>query len=169
MSATKDLHKTVRRAEWLAARDATEDYVCVDHEGTYYVLEQLRALDGRTLDVRRDLPPEFQDDASGVHAGGKQSRLVDIVHAEHRGEYRVFVRFSDGMQGVRDFSDVIAQGGPMVEALRASDFALISISMGVLTWPNGFDVDTLALYREMKEAGALAEAPPPFESPRAAT
>jgi hypothetical protein len=79
MTATTDIHKTARRAEWLAVRDLTEDYVCIDHDSTYYVFEPLRTQVGRTVEVRRDLPPEFQDEASGAQSGEKPSRLVDVV------------------------------------------------------------------------------------------
>jgi hypothetical protein len=66
------------------------------------------------------------------------------------------VRFTDGNEGVRDLSDVIAQGGPMVEPLKATDyFARAFVEMGAPTWPNGFDLDPINLYMELRDAGAL--------------
>jgi len=45
-------------------------------------------------------------------------------------------------EGVRDFSDVLAEGGPMVEPLKAPEyFARAFVEMGAPTWLNGFDVD----------------------------
>jgi len=82
--------------------------------------------------------------------------FVDVVRAEPRDVYRVHIRFSNGEEGVRDFSDMIAEGGPMVEPLRdQAFFARVFIDDGVLAWPNGFDVDAIALHDEMKKAGLL--------------
>lgn len=79
--------------------------------------------------------------------------VVDVVRAEPRGGYRVLVRFSNDAEGERDFSDMIAEGGPMVEPLRdPTFFARVFIDDGVLAWPNGFDLDAIALHDEMKRA-----------------
>jgi hypothetical protein len=73
--------------------------------------------------------------------------LVKVVHVEPRGGYRVLVRFSNGAEGERDFSDMIAEGGPMVEPLRdPAFFARVFIDDGVLAWPNGLDLDSIALH-----------------------
>jgi len=34
-------------------------------------------------------------------------------------------------------------------------FTRVFIEEGALTWPNGYDVDSIALHEEMKEAGLL--------------
>jgi len=45
----------------------------------------------------------------------------------------------------------------MVEPLKdPAMFARVLIECGVLTWPNGFDLDSIALYREMEERGLLS-------------
>jgi hypothetical protein len=47
-------------------------------------------------------------------------------------------------------------GGPMVEPLRdPAFFARVFLEYGTLTWPNGFDLDAIALHQEMKAAGQL--------------
>jgi hypothetical protein len=44
----------------------------------------------------------------------------------------------------------------MVEPLRdPAFFARVFLDDGILTWPNGFDLDAIALHQEMKMAGAL--------------
>jgi hypothetical protein len=44
----------------------------------------------------------------------------------------------------------------MVEPLRdPAFFARVFIDDGILTWPNGFDLDSIALHDEMKTAGLL--------------
>ena len=81
---------------------------------------------------------------------------IDVVRVEPRGGYRLAVAFSDGSEGERDFADLIAEGGEMVEPLRdVAFFARVFLDDGVLTWPNGFDLDSIALHQEMKAAGLL--------------
>jgi hypothetical protein len=56
----------------------------------------------------------------------------------------------------RDLSDIVDEGGPMVEPLRDSKFfARVFLELGTLTWPNGFDLDSIALHDEMQQAGLL--------------
>lgn len=82
--------------------------------------------------------------------------LIDVVRVEPRGRYRLAFAFSDGSEGDRDFADLIAEGGEMVEPLRdPAFFARVFLDDGVPTWPNGFDLDAIALYQEMKAAGLL--------------
>lgn len=83
-------------------------------------------------------------------------KMVKVVDLKPMGDHRLWVRFSDGLEGVRDFADVVAQGGQMVEPLRdPAFFAKAFISFGVPSWPNGFDVDAIALHMEMEAAGLL--------------
>lgn len=82
--------------------------------------------------------------------------LVDVVRVEPRGGHKLALVFSDGAEGERDFSDMIAEGGEMVEPLRDPEFfTRVFLDDGILTWPNGFDLDSIALHMEMKAAGQL--------------
>jgi hypothetical protein len=82
--------------------------------------------------------------------------LVDVVRVEPRGGYRLAIAFSNGSEGERDFTDFIAEGGEMVEPLRdLAFFHRVFLDDGVLTWPNGLDLDSIALHQEMKTAGLL--------------
>ena len=72
------------------------------------------------------------------------------------------MKFSEGREGVRDTRDILAEGGPMVEPLRdAAMFARVFLQCGVQVWPNGLDLDGIALQDETLEAGML-------QAPRAA-
>ncbi len=54
----------------------------------------------------------------------------------------------------------------MVEPLRdPAFFARDFLDDGILTWPNGFDLDSIALHMEMKERGLYA-APRPSRNHR---
>lgn len=80
-------------------------------------------------------------------------KLVEVKALEHP---RLWLRFSDGREGVRDMSDLLAEGGPMVDPLREpSLFARVFVQFGVPTWPNGFDLDAIALHDDMTKAGLL--------------
>jgi hypothetical protein len=72
------------------------------------------------------------------------------------GGFRLHLWFSDGSEGEWDFTRVVGERGPMVEPLKNPKyFARVFLQLGVLTWPNGFDLDSIALHDEMKAAGAL--------------
>jgi hypothetical protein len=82
--------------------------------------------------------------------------LVDVVSVRPLGGYALLIRFSDGYEGERDFSDLFEEDGPMVEPLRDPGFfARVFVDDGVLAWPNGFDVDSIALHDCMRAAGSL--------------
>jgi hypothetical protein len=88
--------------------------------------------------------------------------MIEIVHVtdvEALGDYRLRVRFSDGSIGVHDFTEIVSERGPMVEPLRDKEFFKRAfISLGVLTWPNGYDLDAIRLHSEIKAAGELTAA-----------
>ena len=87
--------------------------------------------------------------------------LIKIVKIEPLGGHRLRFRFSDGSVGERDFADIVASGGPMLEPLRDSKyFARVFTEFGAPTWPNGYDLAPTALHAEMSEAGVLRHAEP---------
>ena len=83
--------------------------------------------------------------------------MVDVLRLKPLEGHKLWLRFTDGSEGVRDLSDVIAKGGPMVEPLKSPEyFARAFVEMGAPTWPNGFDLDPINLYMELRDAGALS-------------
>jgi Protein of unknown function (DUF2442) len=83
--------------------------------------------------------------------------LVDVLKLRVLEGVKLLLTFSDGSEGIRDLSDILAAGGPMAEPLRAPDyFARAFVESGAPTWPNGFDLDPINLYLELRDAGALA-------------
>jgi hypothetical protein len=82
--------------------------------------------------------------------------MVDVVKVKALPGHRLWLAFSDGSEGVADLSADIGSGGEMVEALRdEAEFERVFAEDGVPTWPNGFDVDAITLYLELKDAGLL--------------
>lgn len=83
-------------------------------------------------------------------------KLVNVTGVRALEGYRLNLRFSDGTSGIHDFSEFLYEAGPMIEPLRDPNlFRRVFISMGTLTWPNGFDIDSIRLQQEMREAGEL--------------
>ena len=87
------------------------------------------------------------------------SELIKVVSARAVSDTAIHVVFSNGTEGVRDYGDLLAEGGPMVEPLRdPAFFRRVFVSYGVPTWPNGFDVDAINLHDELRERGLLRRA-----------
>jgi hypothetical protein len=85
--------------------------------------------------------------------------MVDVLKLRPLDGHRLWLRFTDGSEGVRDFTDILAQSGPMLEPLRSQDFfARVFIESGAPTWPNGYDIDPIKLYTDLRDAGALTRA-----------
>jgi hypothetical protein len=83
--------------------------------------------------------------------------MVDVLRLRPLEGHRLWLRFTDGTEGVRDLSDVIAEGGMMVEPLKSKEyFDRVFVEMGAPTWPNGFDLDPINLYMQLRDAGALS-------------
>ena len=83
-------------------------------------------------------------------------KMVKVTELKPLDDVRLWVRFSDGTEGIRDYSDMLAEGGPMVEPLRdPSFFKSVFVSFGVPSWPNGFEVDAIALHMELEKADLL--------------
>jgi hypothetical protein len=83
--------------------------------------------------------------------------LTKVMHLEKLGDFRLRVRFTDGSEGVHDFSSMVAEAGAMIEPLRAQDFFdRVFLEFGAPTWPNGFDIAPEWLRREMEAAGELS-------------
>jgi hypothetical protein len=87
--------------------------------------------------------------------------LVKAMRVEPLGGYRLRVSFTNGDVGDWDFSTMIAEGGVMVAPLKDPAFlARAFVQNGVPAWPNGFDIDAIALHEEMKAAGVLSRRTP---------
>lgn len=85
--------------------------------------------------------------------------MIDVISVRAIGGYKLEIEFSDGTRGVRDFTEMHQKSGPMVEPLKdPAYFARVFIDDGVITWPNGYDWDSIALHDDMKKAGQLRSA-----------
>ena len=67
--------------------------------------------------------------------------MIKVAKIKCLDGHRLRATFSDGMAGEYDFSEIVGQGGPMVEPLRdPAYFVRVFLEDGAPTWPNGFDM-----------------------------
>ena len=85
--------------------------------------------------------------------------MVDVIRLKPLEGHKLWLRFTDGCEGVRDMADIVMRDGPMIEPLKdPAYFARVFIESGVPTWPNGFDMDAINLYMELRDAKLLTPA-----------
>lgn len=69
--------------------------------------------------------------------------MVDITSIKLLGGYRVRLTFDDGAQRERDLQHLLT--GPVFDAIRTDpaefEKVVVDTELGVLSWPNGADID----------------------------
>src|SRR2546427_7630408 len=88
---------------------------------------------------------------------GLRRRIMDflptVIRAEYRGEYRIHLAFTDGVENTVDFSQWL--DGPVFEPLKEPGyFQRFFLEGGTVTWPNGADVAPETLYERAKSSEA---------------
>ena len=79
--------------------------------------------------------------------------LARVIDARHAGDYRVWLRFADGLSGEIDLEREL--WGPVFVPLRdVAEFAKLRVEpdLGTIVWPNGADLAPEFLYDEVKAA-----------------
>jgi hypothetical protein len=83
-----------------------------------------------------------------------------IVAIEPRPQFRLFVRFDDGVEGVADLSDVAGRGVFRRWTDSPAEFFQVEVDprSGAPTWPGELDVAPDALHDELaRRSGAAVE------------
>jgi len=86
--------------------------------------------------------------------------LKDIVDVHYLGEYQLFLRFEDGVEGHIDVADLIEFAGVFAPLRDRRYFAQVQVNpeSGTICWPNGADLDPDVLYATIiGETIAIAE------------
>jgi len=80
--------------------------------------------------------------------------LRDIVSVEARANFKVWVRFEDGVEGEADLSDLAGRGVFKRWTDDPSEFFQVAVDpeSGTLVWPGGLDVAPDRLYRDVAHA-----------------
>ena len=74
-----------------------------------------------------------------------------VLDARHAGNYKIWLRFADGLEGTIDVSDVL--WGPVFEPLKdVTEFAKLYADPECKTvvWPNGADLAPESLHERLK-------------------
>lgn len=85
--------------------------------------------------------------------------LKDIVAARALGDYRLHLRFEDGVEGVVDLAPDLSFRGVFEPLRDPAYFALVRVDaeLGTVTWPNGADLDPDVLYGRVSGMPTLQE------------
>jgi hypothetical protein len=77
--------------------------------------------------------------------------LKDIVAVKPLGEYRLYLRFEDGTEGIVDLAARLAFRGVFEPLRDPACFALVRVDneLGTIAWPNGADLDPDVLYSQL--------------------
>jgi Protein of unknown function (DUF2442) len=85
--------------------------------------------------------------------------LKDIVAAKAVGDYRLHLRFEDGVEGVVDLAPHLTFCG-VFEPLRDHEYFVqvrVDADLGTVVWPNGADLDPDVLYGRVTGTPVLQE------------
>ena len=77
--------------------------------------------------------------------------LPRVIDAHYAGEYRVWLRFSDGLTGEIDLADQL--WGPVFEPLKDPAFfakMCVEPDTDTITWPNGADLSPSWLHEKLR-------------------
>jgi hypothetical protein len=87
--------------------------------------------------------------------------FVSVVEAKYAGGKKIWLSFSNGDTGTRDFSAMVSREAPLFAPLSDPEiFASVAVVDGALTWPNGLDLDSSNLHWEMKRVGLITKPSP---------
>ncbi|MGH7281363.1 MAG: DUF2442 domain-containing protein [Polyangiaceae bacterium] len=82
--------------------------------------------------------------------------MIKIVRAVYLEGRRIFLDFSTGESGTLDLSELVDRQAPMVAPLKDAEyFKTFFLELGALSWPNGFDLNPSAIYRDLRDRGEL--------------
>lgn len=74
--------------------------------------------------------------------------LKDIVGVKPRGDYRLYLRFEDGVEGEIDLASVLDFTGVFEPLKDPAYFNLVRVDpqLGTVAWPNSADLDPDVLH-----------------------
>lgn len=83
--------------------------------------------------------------------------MIKIVKAEHLGQHRILLTFSDGKQGEYDMAPLLAKQTVLTQPLLTlENFKDFYLELGALCWKNGLELSPSAIYQELQAAEKLS-------------
>jgi hypothetical protein len=85
--------------------------------------------------------------------------LMDIIGAKALGDYRLHLRFEDGVEGEVDLAPHLSFQGVFEPLRDPAYFAQVRVDadLGTVAWPNGADLDPDVLYGRITRTPVLQE------------
>ena len=84
--------------------------------------------------------------------------MIKLIHVSLAGHSKLALTFSDGSEGVYDFTALLSRDTVLTIPLRqAQAFARFFLELGALCWPNGLEFNAMSLHAEMTQAGLLRQ------------
>ena len=79
--------------------------------------------------------------------------MVWVVRAELKDEYKIFVEFNDGINGIIDFKEKLSNDHRQIikDLLDLNKFKTVKVDMDTLCWDNGVDFAPEYLYEKIME------------------
>jgi len=77
--------------------------------------------------------------------------LKDVVEVRPLTQYRVHLRFEDGVEGEIDLQEMIDFTGVFAPLRSREEFMRVAVhpELGTIVWPNGADLDPDVLYAKV--------------------
>lgn len=77
--------------------------------------------------------------------------LHDIVYVKPLKNYRLWIRFEDGVEGEIDVAKLVNMEGVFAPLLQLEFFLQVKVDpeIGTICWPNGADLDPVVLYSKV--------------------
>ena len=77
--------------------------------------------------------------------------LKDIIDVKHVNDYKLRIRFEDGIEGVIDVATLIEFRGVFAPLVDPHYFAQVAVNseIGTICWPNDADLDPDVLYSKV--------------------
>ncbi len=97
-----------------------------------------------------------KDSASGVTPPIQPRMPWRVVEVHPLPDYRLRVRFVDGLEGTVDMHGLVysPDAGVFAQLADPVRFAQVFIEHGAVTWPGEIDLAPDAMYRVIKDSGA---------------
>ena len=86
--------------------------------------------------------------------------IPKVREAQYKGDYRIWLRFADGVEGEIDLSAEL--WGDIFEPLKEMGFFsrfIVSNELETIVWPNGVDFAPEFLYQKLRPGYALKPTP----------